>query len=308
MKRRSRQNAEGAGRRLRPAAGLCDGGGDRHHAVHGASAPGLRRAAAEGTVADGARPAIPDRHSPLHAEGPEAGREPGGRAALAGQDRGSGEHQRPPLPAQALHRSHDRQGRVAHHPHQQRRFSRIPSTTSRSRPTRRTRACRPGGIAEFAGMGQIPAGPVRGGRGAMRRRPSDSAGTGGGSRRRSQPASQRGGLRGRGVSAGWPGGSRPEPRCAARSQIRRRYPPQPGAGPSSGSGNWGQSSSFGSNTPPTGQPAFPGQIGNPVNSNNPGGSPYPAGPNCQRQPAVLPATGHDPGRTVQPPAVDRQSY
>ena len=66
--RRMTRRAPAERARLRAAAGLPDGGGDRDHPVHGDPARGVRIAAAEGTAADRARRAVQARHPALRQE------------------------------------------------------------------------------------------------------------------------------------------------------------------------------------------------------------------------------------------------
>jgi type II secretory pathway pseudopilin PulG len=159
---------------------------------------------------------------------------------------------------------------------------------------------RAGGIAEFAGIGQIGAGSSGPISAATRRRTSDGAGSGGGIGP-SDP-SLPGNAGNSGTAPGAPtdagasgasGGSQP----GAPSPLPGQ--PPPGAGPSGG-GNWGAAGSPGPATPPTGQPSYPGQVGFPVNSNNPGGSPYPAGPGSNGNPPFFPQPGGAPGGPLSP--------
>jgi hypothetical protein len=101
--------------RLRHAAGLPDGGHDRHRALQRTAARGLRSAARQGAAADRTRRTVQARHPAFRAQD-----EP-----LSRHHRRTGEHQQYSVSPQALPRPDDGQGQVAPDSRQRRRAHRL---------------------------------------------------------------------------------------------------------------------------------------------------------------------------------------
>jgi hypothetical protein len=149
------------------------------------------------------------------------------------------------------------------------------SVNNKQQKNQQQEPLRTSGITEFASIGQAPAASSGVGQMQTRRRASDNAGSSGGG---GFDPNAPGAAGDNGGASALPGGSPgvlPVP-------IPLPVMPQMGAG-----GNLGRSGAFGSSMPPglppgfapgmppgmipgvpPGQPPFPGQLGNPVNSNN----------------------------------------